>query len=172
MSDGQGYDINVLQQLQQQQQALLHTLAQFQLDFKEERQEFENRLRGHAYGQRGELIQLYEPMMNDKGVSHTMKLVDGWMQKIVVQSYFTKEQINSWGRIITRQLVSDCYAYGEDWALKPDGYTSYVTSCAFLFHSAINCALNGRLAELVGKVTKTVETSVIQTPVQKSPAKI
>lgn len=167
-----GLDSGVLEQMRQQNSQFMHTLAQFQLDFEEELQRLECVLDGGVVDTNGVKTIVNDPLMNKKGINHSMKKFRSWMSKMVAQSYFTDKQINAWGRLYVKELTSDSYAYGEDWNLKPEDYTSYVNDCIFSFHAVVNCARNGRLGELVGKITKTVESNIIQAPQQKGTAKI
>lgn len=159
------YDSGILNDIRMQQQSLLQSLAQFQLDFQEEIVRFENILTGKEYDDStSKYVKRYEPLINDKGVSHIMKKMRVWMSKIIAQSDFSEHTINAWCRLYSREIVSDVYNYGDDWELTPDHYDSLVDDCVFTLHSMLLMAKDGGLREVIGKVTKVIETAVKSVP--------
>jgi len=170
--DNTGYDSAVLSEIKQEQMKINQTLAQFQLNFDQEITRFENILRGIEYDQDGNEIQLYRPIMNDRGRSHVMKKVRMWFSKIIAQSNFTKHEINKWCIAYWNTLVAECYSYGELWALDYDEYSSHVLDLVLQLQSIMNSALDAGLRDAIGKVTSSRETSYVNMPQENKKAVI
>lgn len=161
-------DNAVLQQIAKEQAQISQTLAQFQLDFDKEIFRFETILSGMAYNEKGDLEQKHAPVMNEKGRNHIMKKVRSWMSKIIAQSNYNDKEIYTWCRVYWRELVLDATSYGEEWAMNYDEYASFVHDCVFTLHGMMNAAKNGGLRDIIGKISRVVESTVVNNPETKT----
>jgi hypothetical protein len=164
----QGYDSNMINEIRQQQSALLMTLAQFQLNFEEEANRFEQVLTGKYYdNEKREYIILHPPIMNQRGIMHIMKKIRLWFSKMIAQSNYTQKEINAWCKCYWHELVHDAYAYGDEWDLEYDEYYSFVHDCVHSLHGLMKSALDAGLRDTVGKISKVVEHIGYNTPEKK-----
>lgn len=159
-----GYDSGVLNEIKSQQSTLLQTLAQFQLNFKDEIARMEHILSGTIITEDEKLIRTHDEIVNEAGQSFLMMKIRTWMSKIVAQSNYTSQEVNAWCRVYWKALVAAAVQHGDDWELKAEAYSSFVHDCIFTLHAMLNAAKNGGLRDIVGKISKVVETSVISTP--------
>lgn len=161
-----GYDSSVLNEIKSQQSALIQTLAQFQLNFKDEIARMEHILSGLMIHEE-EVIRTHPQVVNLTGQSFLMMKIRTWMSKVIAQSNYTDAEIRAWCRVYWRELVDAAVQHGEDWELRPESYSSFVHDCIFTLQAMMNAAKNGGLREVVGKISKVVETSVMNTPQEK-----
>lgn len=163
---GGGYDSSVLAEIQRTHSQLNQTLAQFQLNFKEEAERFEFLLRGWGKDNEGKVIQISDPILNELGINHIMKKVKIWMTKILAQSDFEEEMIRGWCVVYGTELICDAAAFGDLWDLKQEEYSSFVHDLVLTLYSMMCSARNGGLRETIGKISKVVESFTSQ-PQQK-----
>lgn len=154
-----GYDQAVLQDIQRTQMQLNMTLAQFQLNFKDEIERFDMILRGVVKDAKtGGLVQMYEPIVNERGRAHIMKKIRMWFTKIVAQSDFEEEMIRKWCLVYSRELIIDAYSFGYLWDLKQDEFTSFVHDMVLGFFAIASCAKDAGLRQQLGQISKVLET--------------
>jgi len=79
--------------------SLLSDLLDTQRDIKD----VEMRLRGQDYDEKGEIIQVVEPLMNDEGIYHVITQLTGLVSKVVYMSDLEEEQI----RIMVYETLAD-----------------------------------------------------------------
>ena len=154
-----GVDNAVLMRMQQEYQQMNQTMAQFQLDFASIEEAIENNLNGLKWNEKsGKFERIYQPIMGERGIKHIMKKVKFTITKITAQSNYDEETIRRWCILLWTELTFDCYAFGDSWGLDQDEYHSLVHDVVFQVQAIMLAALHGGLREVVGKMTKVVES--------------
>jgi hypothetical protein len=162
-----GVDTMQLQDMQRQQMQHLQNLAQYQLNFDDNIKLLREVLSGLREDEDGNFSKVGEPLMNTIGQNHIMLKVRFWLLKIQAQSNWDEARIMDWCRVFWKELCVDGHAYGTIWELKDYQYDFFVHHLVHLLEATMRAAKDGGLREIVGKMSKVVETSYVNAPQQK-----
>jgi hypothetical protein len=165
-------DASVMNEIQRASQYNVG-LAKYQLDFEDLITRIEYILRGvKRDADSGELIQLYEPILNDRGRTVLVSNLNIWLTKITAQSNYDEQEIRAWCRVTWARFCGDLYSYAPYWELKSDNLTSVLQIMTFALHSIMKCALNGGLRTEIGQSHKSVVSETYNTGPNQQPKKM
>lgn len=154
----ESYDQGVITDMERSIHNLSQTLAQYQLNFKEELERLEFMLRGIIRNEDGELVQIHDPIVNERGRTIIMYMVRTWMSKITAQSNYTDKEITRWCRAYWKELVLTACRHGEEWGLNQESYGYFVKNCVFSLQAVMNSAKDGLLRQVIGQSTRVIES--------------
>ena len=156
-NQGGGYDQAVMGEAMRQSMYRESGQA-WELNVHKEIEKFEFLLRGCIRDEDGMIVQIHEPIVNDRGRVAVMFVVRSWVDKTTAMSNWSEYQISRWGWAVFKELVHSALRHGEYWELKKEMYGSICINLAGKVMSILNMAKDGFFMEKRGESTRITET--------------